>query len=127
MPGYIITLKRIVAQGIGPLWFWRFARKAFHRLFARKSIHLSVIKNTMGSEVAIVLKVDTTGFHDVQYRYWAKNGEEISLLKDWTMDDTITISNDNDMDQYQEYGAHIKKSKDKDFISQTWVRVPQDK
>ena len=124
MPGYMITLKKIVAQGIGPRWFWSFSRKSFYRLTLRKSIHLSATRSATGSEVALVLKAEITGYKNVKFRYWAKNGTEILSLTDWVTDNSITIR--NDIDKYKEYGVHIKRDTDKDFIAQTWIRAPQD-
>ncbi len=121
MPNYKIVLKRILGEGVGPLWFWRLARKVFYRLTRRTRIRLSAIKNISNSGETVILSVETIGYNNVKFRYWAKNDKKISLLKDWVAENTLIVT--EDIDKYREYGVHIKRNKDKDFIDQTWVSV----
>jgi glycosyltransferase involved in cell wall biosynthesis len=121
MPGYKMVLKRILGEGVGPLWFWRFCRKVFYRLTRKTRIRLLAIKNISNSGETVILSVETIGYNNIKFRYWAKNDKEISLLKDWVAESTLIVT--EDIDKYSEYGVHIKRDKDKDFIDQTWVSV----
>jgi hypothetical protein len=116
-----MVLKRILGEGVGPLWFWRFCRKVFYRLTRKTRIRLLAIKNISNSGETVILSVETIGYNNIKFRYWAKNDKEISLLKDWVAESTLIVT--EDIDKYSEYGVHIKRDKDKDFIDQTWVSV----
>lgn len=120
LPGYKTVLKRILEYGIGPLWFWRFAKRVLYSLSLRKKVSLSATKNVSESGMTIAFNTKTIGYRKPQFKYWAKSGEEFTILRDWSPESTY-VHTDN-LNGVSDVVVHVRSGNKGDWQNQAWVK-----
>jgi len=120
MPGYPVAMQRILVEGIGPPWFWRFIRRAYGTLRREKRVTLRLMKVTTEEEATIVLEADSIGYRHPQFRFWGKRGNEFILLRDWGSANAYGPV--NRMEGASDYGVHLRSGDQGDFIDQAWAK-----
>ena len=120
MPGYLPILQRILEDGIGPLWFWRFIKRTYDKPGMEKKVTLRLINVAPQKEATIILEADSIGYRHPQFRFWGKRGNDFILLRDWGSANTYGPV--NRIEGASDYGVHLRAGDQGDLIDQAWTK-----
>jgi len=119
-PHYSIALRRILRGLIGRPWFSN--PKALRNLkrVGGKDVRMAVVRDTSSMNNRPSLKVKCHGYRHPQFRFWGRKDGEFVLLKDWGLEDTcILLEQDRGC---SDYGVHIRSGGQGDWQNQVWVK-----
>jgi glycosyltransferase involved in cell wall biosynthesis/ADP-heptose:LPS heptosyltransferase len=122
LPDYRLVLNRMIKKGIGLQWFWRFTHKISSILFPKKELILVLTHKKEKNEDFIILKADSRGYKQPQFRFWGNKGgnNDFVLLRDWETENTFVLRGASK--NFGGYGVHVRTGEDEDFADQAWVK-----
>ncbi len=117
MPGYAATLKRILGEGMGLSWVGRRIKTTCERLTLNKRVVISLSSD--GN--ALILKAESKGYRDPEFKFWAKKQDEFVLLQDWGPQSFLVLS--GEYEGLREFGVHLRARGSRAMDAQAWVKA----
>jgi hypothetical protein len=124
IPDYPISLERILEE-ISPPWLWGVIQKVLGGLFQKEKKRSLSLEQTKAPEAVLLLKAEATGYKRPQFRFWAKQGEQFVLLRDWGPEETYVLTETEG--KAPEYGIHIRSGDSGDMMDQVWIKANEAK
>jgi len=86
-----------------------------------RDVELEGEKDISVANTPYLLRAESRGYREAQYKFWGKRGDGLEVLREWDVDNVLLLS--EEQKTYDGYGVQVRTGKAGQWQDEAWVKI----